>query len=85
MLNNNETALIHAKDFLLAVNNLGLEVTKYERTYLLKIFGTLNGSMFQVDSIQEVLEKLGIREDIPISGKFLDYSKLDNTSIRLMN
>ncbi len=86
MLNGNEMALVHAKDFFKKMEELGLEICKDTRAVLIQLFSSgRDGSLFEIQKIESVYRELGIEDQLPESTPFMDYSKLDNESIRLLN
>jgi hypothetical protein len=44
-----------------------------------------DGAIFEISLLEEVYKLLGVIEILPPSSAFMNYEKLDNTSIRQMN
>lgn len=86
IINNKEYQCVFAKDFFNELHKLGLEMNKWQWEILIDTFTTcFDKSIFEVNKLEEVYWRLGVGDDLPQSNDLLDFTKIDITSIWILN
>lgn len=85
VIDGKEYQLIRRASLINTFRNLGIPFSIDEQIYFKDLVRPIIQDFIDVAVLREIMENLGIVEDIPPSTKHIDYNKLEGQSIRIFN
>jgi hypothetical protein len=85
VIDGKEYQLIRRASLINTFKNLGIPFSIDEQMYFKDLVRPIIQDFVDVKILKEIMEDLGISEDIPPSTRHMDYNKLEGPSIRIFN
>ena len=85
VIDGKEYQVISKADLILCIKRLGVNLDLEDISIIKNMFPTVVGNLVNVGILVSIMKELSIVEDIPPPSKYLDFSKLTGSSIRIFN